>query len=111
MTGPEFRRIPLCPHTVGGRSGVSSEHDSETQKASLWRLLNQGTAGHWWLMTVILSYSGGRDQKDHPAWANSSVRPYLEKNPSQKRVGGVTRGVGPEFKPQKKKNSVNKLGP
>jgi hypothetical protein len=28
------------------------------------------------------SYSGGRDQKDRgskPAWANSSVRPYLEK--------------------------------
>jgi hypothetical protein len=32
------------------------------------------------------SYSGDRDQEDHgskPAWANSSVRPYLEK-PSTK---------------------------
>jgi hypothetical protein len=29
------------------------------------------------------SYSGGRDQDDRglkPAWANSSARPYLEKN-------------------------------
>jgi hypothetical protein len=28
------------------------------------------------------------------------MRPYLEKNPSQKRAGGVTPGEGPEFKPQ-----------
>jgi hypothetical protein len=28
------------------------------------------------------------------------VRPYLEKNPSLKRAGGVAQGVGPEFKPQ-----------
>jgi hypothetical protein len=28
------------------------------------------------------------------------MRPDLEKNPSQKRVGGVAQGVGPEFKPQ-----------
>jgi hypothetical protein len=28
------------------------------------------------------------------------VRPYLEKSSSQKRVGGVAKGVGPEFKPQ-----------
>jgi hypothetical protein len=38
------------------------------------------------------SYSGGSDQEDHglkPAWANSSVRPYLEKKkPSQKRAVG-----------------------
>jgi hypothetical protein len=27
-------------------------------------------------------------------------RPYLEKNPSQKRTGGVAQGVGHEFKPQ-----------
>jgi hypothetical protein len=40
--------------------------------------------------------------------------PYLEKkkkqkNPSQKRAGGVAQGVGPDFKPQyhkKKKNPV-----
>jgi hypothetical protein len=28
------------------------------------------------------------------------VRPYLEKNPSQKRAGRVAQGAGPEFKPQ-----------
>jgi hypothetical protein len=28
------------------------------------------------------------------------MRTYLEKNPSQKRAGGVTQCVGPEFKPQ-----------
>jgi hypothetical protein len=36
------------------------------------------------------------------------VRPYLEKNPSQKRAGGVAQDVGPEFKPwycQKKKKN------
>jgi hypothetical protein len=27
------------------------------------------------------------------------VRPYLKKNPSQKRAGGVAQGVGLEFKP------------
>jgi hypothetical protein len=27
-------------------------------------------------------------------------RHYLEKNPSQKRAGGVAQGVGPEFKTQ-----------
>jgi hypothetical protein len=57
------------------------------------------------------SYSGGRDQEDRgskPAQANSSRDPIL-KNPSQKRIGGVTQGVGPEFKPQyhpKKKKKV-----
>jgi hypothetical protein len=25
------------------------------------------------------------------------MRPYLKKNPSQKRAGGVAHGVGPEF--------------
>jgi hypothetical protein len=36
------------------------------------------------------------------------MRLYLEKNPSQNRAGGVTQGVGPEFKPKyhtQKKNS------
>jgi hypothetical protein len=28
------------------------------------------------------------------------VGPYLEKNPSEKRAGGVVQGVDPEFKPQ-----------
>jgi hypothetical protein len=29
------------------------------------------------------------------------------KNPSQERVGGVTQGVGPEFKPQYQKKKKN----
>jgi hypothetical protein len=33
------------------------------------------------------------------------MRPYLEKNPSQKRVGG---GVGLEFKPQSHKKKKKK---
>jgi hypothetical protein len=35
---------------------------------------------------------------------------YLEKNPSQKRAGGVAQGVGPEFKLQyckKRKKKAN----
>jgi hypothetical protein len=32
------------------------------------------------------------------------MRPYLEKNPSQKRAGGMAQGVGPEFKSQYCKN-------
>jgi hypothetical protein len=37
------------------------------------------------------------------------VRPYLEKNPTQKKAGGVAQGVSPEFKPyyhEKKKWSL-----
>jgi hypothetical protein len=43
---------------------------------------------------------------------NQSVRPYLKKNPSQKRVGGGPHGVGPEFKHQshKKKNIYIYIG-
>jgi hypothetical protein len=50
------------------------------------------------------SYSGGRDQEDHvlkPAWANSSWDPIFKK-----RAGGVSQGVGPEFKPQYHKKKV-----
>jgi hypothetical protein len=60
------------------------------------------------------SYSGGYDQEGYslkPAWANS-FRDSISPNPSQKRTGGVTQGVGTEFKPQyckkKKKDSNNK---
>jgi hypothetical protein len=39
------------------------------------------------------------------------MRPYLEKNPSRKRAGGVAQGVGPEFKSQycKKEKKRNPL--
>jgi hypothetical protein len=61
------------------------------------------------------SYSRGRDQEDHgskPAWANSSLD-LISKKPSPKsRIGGVARGVGPEFKPQyhTHKKETNKEG-
>jgi hypothetical protein len=60
------------------------------------------------------SYSGGRDQEDRgskQAWADSSKRPYLEKptvKKEKKRAGGVTQGVGPEFKLQYHKNKKKK---
>jgi hypothetical protein len=47
---------------------------------------------------IILTPQKVVDQKDcylKPARAN-----ILEKNPSQKRAGGMAQGVGPEFKPQ-----------
>jgi hypothetical protein len=53
--------------------------------------------------TCNLSYRGGRDQENHgskPAWANSSVSPYLEKPFIKSRAGGVTQGEGPELKHQ-----------
>jgi hypothetical protein len=34
------------------------------------------------------------------AWAKQFTKPYLKRNPSRKRAGGVAQGVGPEFKPQ-----------
>jgi hypothetical protein len=39
------------------------------------------------------------------------MRSYLEKDPSQKRAGGVAQGVGSEFKPQycKKKKRAELL--
>jgi hypothetical protein len=36
------------------------------------------------------------------------VRLYLEKNPSQKRAGGVAQGVNAEFKPQYHKRKEKK---
>jgi hypothetical protein len=40
------------------------------------------------------------------------MRSYLEKNPSQKRAGGMAQGIGPKSKPQyhkkkKKKSYIN----
>jgi hypothetical protein len=55
------------------------------------------------------SFSGGRDLEDHsskPAQTNSSERPPILKNPSQKKAGGVAQGEGPEFKSQYHKKKV-----
>jgi hypothetical protein len=46
------------------------------------------------------SYSGGRDQEDHGSKPAQAKRPSLEKNPLQKRAGGVAQGIGPEFRSQ-----------
>jgi hypothetical protein len=57
------------------------------------------------------SYSGGRDQKHHSSKpAQQIVGKTLsgKKDPSQKRAGGVARGVGPEFKTQYRKNQKTK---
>jgi hypothetical protein len=43
-----------------------------------------------------LNYSGYRDQEDRGlklAPGKWFLRPYLEKNPSQKKVGGATQAV------------------
>jgi hypothetical protein len=48
-------------------------------------------------------YSEGRDEEDNclkSAGASSLRDPFLEKHIAKKRVGGVSQGVGPEFKPQ-----------
>jgi hypothetical protein len=37
------------------------------------------------------------------------MRPYLKKNPSQKRAAGVAQGVGPEFKLQYRKKKKKKI--
>jgi hypothetical protein len=58
-----------------------------------------------------LSYSGGRDKEDRgskPAWANSSVRPFLEKSLHKNRTGGMAQGEGPELKPQYCKKKIKK---
>jgi hypothetical protein len=47
-------------------------------------------------------------QRSGGSWFEASpgrqfTRPYLKKNPSQKRAGGMAQGVGPEFKSQYQK--------
>jgi hypothetical protein len=47
--------------------------------------------GVWWLMPVIFSHSGGRDQDDHSlksSQANSSWDP-ISKNPSHNSASGA----------------------
>jgi hypothetical protein len=41
------------------------------------------------------------------SWGKLFKRPYLKKNPSQKRTGGVAQGEDPEFKPQYHNNNNN----
>jgi hypothetical protein len=48
------------------------------------------------------SYSGGRDPENHISKPDQEnfLETLSQKNPSQKRTGGVAQSVGPEFKPQ-----------
>jgi hypothetical protein len=58
-------------------------------------------ARHQWLTHITLPTQeaeiGGSRFK--ASMGKLLVRPYLKKNQSQKRVGGVAQGVGPELKP------------
>jgi hypothetical protein len=58
--------------------------------------------------TCNTSYSGGRDQEDR---GSKAAQANSLQNPSQKRTGGATQGVGSEFKPQYwKKKKVRSSG-
>jgi hypothetical protein len=66
--------------------------------------MNKGSknARHSWLMPVILAIQEAeisRIKVQKPAQANS-LQDLISKKPSQRRAGGVIRGIGPEFKPQ-----------
>jgi hypothetical protein len=62
-------------------------------------------AGCQWLRPLILATQEAEIRRI-VVWSQAGqtvARPYLEKNPSQKReegAGEVAQGVGPEFKPQ-----------
>jgi hypothetical protein len=60
------------------------------------------------------SYSGSRDQdgSSKPTLGKQFEKPHLEKIHHKNRAGGVSQGVGPEFKPwyhQKKTNTLHTL--
>jgi hypothetical protein len=67
---------------------------------SIFKMIH-GLAVCPWLMPIIL-VTQETDQEDcglKLPWANSLWDP-ISKKKSQKMAGGVTQGVGPEFKPQ-----------
>jgi hypothetical protein len=57
--------------------------------------------GMRWLMPIILATQEVeiRGSRFEASPGKIFLRPYLKKNLSQKRAGGVHQGVGPEFKP------------
>jgi hypothetical protein len=65
---------------------MQKEEKQKKKKSSPLKHLTdtENTDWFWVAHTCNPGYSGGRDQKDFsskPAWANNSVRPYLEKKP------------------------------
>jgi hypothetical protein len=49
------------------------------------------SAGHWWLTPVVLATQEAKDKEDHSLKPAQFTRPNLEKNPPQKRPGGVAQ--------------------
>jgi hypothetical protein len=86
----------LYQHSV-----IPKTHTSKTGFEALKWLVGQVLLAR----TCHPCYSGGRDQRDHIR--SQFLRPYLEKTHDNKRAGGVTQGVGPEFKPQYRREKKN----
>jgi hypothetical protein len=67
-------------------------------------------ARYWWLRPVILAIQEAEIRRiefqSHPGQIVCET--LSQKHPSQKRAGGVTQGVGPEFKPQYHKKKKKK---
>jgi hypothetical protein len=62
----------------------------------------------WWLTPIILATQDQSRTILVGIQTGQIVHETLsQKNPSQKRAGGVAQGVGPEFKPQYCKNKQN----
>jgi hypothetical protein len=88
-----------------GRWGPFSQVCPKGPSVPYWTDESQGCVQ--WLASVLPGEEGSRDtftdvrlaSKQKPVQANS-LRDPISKNPSQKRAGEVTQGVGPEFKPQ-----------
>jgi predicted P-loop ATPase len=67
-------------------------------------------AGHWWITSVILATQEAELRR---VVVQSQPRQIVheilsQKTHHKKRTGGVTQGVGPEFKPQYCKKKKNK---
>jgi hypothetical protein len=66
-------------------------------------------AGHQWFTPVILATQEAEIRRIEVRSQPKQIVWRLEKNPSQKRAGGVAQGVSPEFKTQnlqKKKKAI-----